>query len=197
MNYYIADTHFFHNNIIKHDFSNGGKWFSSIEEHDNLIISNINKVVTPQDNLYFLGDISWGTPDETLDLLNRINCKNLFAIKGNHDRILKDGKIKKKFQGIYDIKQLDDNGRQVILSHFPQMMWSGQHRGVIHLFGHVHNTREHMDYIEFLVELDSRIKLRDGDRYKPLQAFNTGCMLAYMDYCPRTLDEIIKLAYEV
>lgn len=189
MNYYIGDVHWFHENIIKYDFSNGGRKFNSIEEHDNLIIENINKVVTPQDNLYFLGDISWGNVEQTAEMLKKINCRNLFACHGNHDRILKDGRIKKMFQGIYDIKQIEDNRRQVIMSHFPQMMWSGQHRGVIHLFAHLHNTEEHYDYMEFVKELDKRIKERDGDRYKPLQAYNVGCML--WDYTPVTLAELI------
>ena len=103
-NYYIGDTHFFHENIIKHDFNNGGRKFNSIEEHDNLIIENINKVVTPQDNLYFLGDISWGNGEQTVEMLKRINCRNLFALHGNHDKILKDGKVKK--ESIFTLKDL-------------------------------------------------------------------------------------------
>ena len=190
MNYYISDLHFLHKNIIKHDFNNGGRKFDSIEEHDNLIIENINKIVTPQDNLYLLGDISWGTVGETIELLKRINCKGIFACKGNHDRPLKDGRVKKMFQGIYDIKQIEDNGKQIIMSHYPQMMWNGQHRGVVHLYAHLHNSKEEADYQEFLKELDKRIKERDGDRYKPLQAFNVGAML--WDYTPRTLEEIIE-----
>ena len=192
MNYYIADTHFGHENIIKHDSKNGGKKFSSIEEHDNLIISNINKVVIPQDNIYFLGDVSWYNPDKTLELLERINCKNKFLLRGNHDRWSKDGICKKLFQGIYDVKQIEDNGRQIIMSHCPQMMWNGQHRGFIHLYAHLHNSLEEQDYQEFLNILNSRLKYRDGDRYKPLQAYNVGCMLSYMNYTPRTLEEIIK-----
>lgn len=190
MNYYIADTHFGHENIIKHDANNGGKIFNSIEEHDNLIINNINKVVTPQDNLYFLGDVSWYSADKTAELIERINCKNRFLIRGNHDRWAKDGRCKKLFQGIYDIKQIEDNGKQIILCHFPIMMWTGQHRGTIHLYAHLHQTHEEADYQEFIKELDKRIKSRDGDRYKPVRAFNVGCML--WDYTPRTLGEIIK-----
>ena len=56
MNYYISDLHFGHYNIVRLDESNGCKSFSSIEEHDNLIIENWNKVVTPQDNVYVFGD---------------------------------------------------------------------------------------------------------------------------------------------
>lgn len=192
MNYFISDTHFGHENSIKYDIREGGRKFSSVKERDELIINNINKVVTPQDNLYFLGDISWYNPQETAELLKQIKCKNLFAIRGNHDRILKDGRIKKMFQGVYDIKQIEDNGKQVVLSHFPIMMYQGQHKGVIALYGHVHNSLEENDYQEFLKELNNRIKVRDGDRYKPLQAYNTGAMMPYMDYTPRTLKEIIS-----
>lgn len=190
MNYYIADLHFGHLNIVRHDANNGGKNFISIEEHDNLIIENINKVVTPQDNLYFLGDVSWYSPRETAELLEKIKCKNKFLIRGNHDRWAKDGRCKKLFQGIYDYKQIEDNGRQLFLSHRPVMMWDGQHRGTIHLYAHLHNTAEERDFQEFVKILDERIKIRDGERYKKLQAYNVGCML--WDYKPVTLDEILE-----
>lgn len=190
MNYYIGDCHFGHENILKHDGQNGGRKFSSIEEHDNLIIENINKVVTPQDNLFFLGDVSWYKPDKIAELIEQINCKNRYLLRGNHDSWAKDGRCKKLFQGIYDMKQIEDNGRQVFLCHFPIMMWQGQHRGTTLIYAHLHNTAEERDYQEFVKELDERIKIRDGFRYKPVRAYNVGCML--WDYKPVTLDEIMK-----
>lgn len=182
MNYYISDTHFFHENIIRHDANNGCRKFSSVDEHDNLIISNINKVVTPQDNLYFLGDISWGTSTETIDVLKKINCKNLFIIKGNHDRILKDGKIKKMFQGIYDYKMITDGDMQVVLSHYPILFYQNQHRGSIHLYGHVHNTREEKLFQEVCTQIKTTTDI-------PMQCYNVGCML--WDYAPVTLAQIL------
>lgn len=195
-NYYIGDLHFGHFNGMQYDFSNGSRKFDSIEEHDQLIIDNINKVVTPQDNLYFLGDVSWYNPAKTAELLEQIKCKNRYLIKGNHDSWIKDGKCKKLFQGIYDMKRINDNGRSVFLCHFPVMMYPGQHNGTVHIFAHIHNTKEHDDYVEFIQEMDKRIKERDGHRYKPVRAFNVGCMLGYMDYTPRTLDEIMEKANE-
>jgi calcineurin-like phosphoesterase family protein len=188
--FYLADPHFGHENSVKYDAREGGRSFSSVEERDKLIIENINKVVTPQDDLYLLGDVSYNNPQETAELIQQINCKNRFLILGNHDRWAKDGRCKKLFQGIYDIKQIEDDGEQLVLCHYPQMMWKGQHRGAIHLYGHVHNSLEEHDYQEFLKELDNKIKARDGDRYKPLKAFNVGCML--WDYKPITLKEIMK-----
>lgn len=195
MNYYLGDAHFGHWNSVKYDAANGAKNFSSIEERDKLIIDNINKVVTPQDNLYFLGDVSWYKPNETAELIKQIKCKNLFLVIGNHDSWAKNGKCRKLFQGIYDIKQIKDGDNQVALCHYPIMMFKGQHKGVIHLYAHLHNTDEERDYREFLNELNKRIKVRDGDRYQKVRAYNVGAMLPHMDYTPRTLEEIIS-AYE-
>ena len=194
MNYYIADTHFGHFNIIKHDANNGCKKFSSIEEHDNLIIENWNSVVKQTDNVYILGDFSWLYGRETKEIIEKLNGQK-FLIKGNHDRWSKDGACKKLFQGIYDIKQIEDNGRQVILSHFPIMMWSGQHRGVIHLYGHVHMTDEWKLYTQSLDSVNDYFKDKEKKGYTgcpPALAFNVGCMLSYMDYTPRTLKEILE-----
>lgn len=182
-NFYISDTHFFHENIIKHDANNGCRKFGSIEEHDNLLISNINKVITPQDNLYFLGDISWGNAEQTIEILKKINCRNLFAVRGNHDRVLKDGKVKKMFQGIYDYKTIQDGDKMVVMSHYPIMFYQSQHRGAIHLYGHVHNTREEKLFQDACKHIVDTTDI-------PMNCYNVGCML--WNYTPRTLEEIIK-----
>lgn len=195
MNYYIADTHFGHENGMRYDHHSGAPLFSSIEEHDELIIKNINQVVHKNDHLYFLGDLAYKADSAKVkQLLERINCKNLYLIKGNHDKHwLKDKECCALFRGIYDYKQVNDKGRDVILSHCPIMMWAGQHRGSIHLYGHVHNTSEQDDYQEFLYNFNDRLQMRDSDRFKPARAYNVGCMIPYMNYTPRTLNEIIKM----
>lgn len=182
-NFYISDTHFGHENIIKLDANNGCRKFSSIEEHDNLLIENINKVVTPQDNLYFLGDISWGYAEQTIEILKQINCRNLFAIKGNHDRALKDGRVKKMFQGIYDYKTIQDGNKTVVMSHFPILFYEHQHRNSILLYGHVHNTREEKLFQDACKHIADTTDI-------PMNCYNVGCML--WDYTPRTLEEIIE-----
>ncbi len=55
MNYYIADTHFGHNNILR--LSN--RPFNTIEEMDRTIIVNWNSRVTDRDDVYILGDFSY------------------------------------------------------------------------------------------------------------------------------------------
>lgn len=56
--------------------------------------------------------------------------------------------------------------------------------GSFHLYGHVHNSFEWnmMEHDKYLME----------ELYtKPCQMFNVGVMMPWMDYTPRTLDEII------
>ena len=56
--------------------------------------------------------------------------------------------------------------------------------GSFHLYGHVHNSFEWnmMEHDKYLME----------ELYTtPCQMFNVGAMMPWMDYTPRTLDEII------
>lgn len=190
MNYYISDLHFGHENILRHNANNGGKRFESIEEYNELLIKNWNNVVTPSDNVYILGDFSWLTPQETLEILKQLKGAK-FLVKGNHDKFAKDGACKKQFQGIYDYHMINDNGRTVVLSHYPIMMWNGQHRGSIHLYGHTHNSVEHDLFQNYLKQLNEHYK--DERANFNAKAYNVGCMMEYMQYTPRTLEEIIKM----
>lgn len=183
MNYYISDTHLGHKNIIKLDEQSGGRHFGSIEEHDNLIIENWNKTVKQSDKVYILGDFSWMNGHDTEEILRKLNGVK-FLIKGNHDRWSKDSVCKGYFQGIYDYKMISDNGREVVLSHYPILFYQNQHKGAIHLYGHVHNTKEEELFQTAITNVSSDINI-------PMNSYNVGCMIKYMDYTPRTLDQIM------
>lgn len=184
MNYYISDTHFGHENIIVHDAKNGGRTFKNIKEHDDLIIHNWNNVINPSDNVYILGDFSWLNGEETKKLIEKLNGAK-FLIKGNHDYWVKNGECKRLFQGIYDYKEINDNGKRLILSHYPILFYNGQHRGTIHLYGHVHNSKEYEIYENTCKNIAETTDI-------PVNTYNVGCMIDYMDYTPRTVDELIR-----
>ena len=59
-----------------------------------------------------------------------------------------------------------------------------KYKGTIHLYAHVHNTSDNDLYKAHLKSLEDTID-------PPLQAYNVGCMIDYMNYTPRTLEEII------
>lgn len=95
----------------------------------------------------------------------------------------------------FNSKEIRDtlNGENVklILCHYPILMWKEQHYGSILLYGHVHNSVEEYYFKKYLREMNTEefFDRRRGD--KVLRAYNVGCMLPYMNYEPRTLEEIV------
>ena len=56
--FFTSDTHFGHKNLLK---IGKGRPFDTIEEHDEALIENWNKVVKPNDLVYHLGDVAMAT----------------------------------------------------------------------------------------------------------------------------------------
>ena len=114
---------------------------------------------------------------------HRITIKgNLYLVKGNHDRI--NAEMSKRFVWIKDYAEIKDNGRNVVLCHYPIAHWRNADYGTIHLYGHIHAGRDSRPFDEY--------KELMKQRNIPYECYNVGCMLSHMDYTPRTLDEIIE-----
>lgn len=178
MNYYISDLHVGHFNVIRFD----NRPFQSVDEMDKTIISNWNNVVTEEDTVYILGDVSWYKEQQTIEFLEKLKGKKVL-VKGNHDRI--SPRISKCFERICDYLDIADNGTRVIMSHYPMPFWNGQFRDSVHLYGHVHNSHQWNIMESWLKEAR---ELQDI----PMRAYNVGCMMEYMNYTPQTLEKIIQ-----
>lgn len=180
MIFYIADTHFGHTNVIKYD----KRPFKTAQEMDETIIKNWNEVVTDKDTVYILGDFSWRKPDETLKILKQLNGKKIL-IRGNHDKM--PGKVLRQFQEVKDYAEIKDGDETVILSHYPMLFYNKQFHDTIHLYGHIHNSRQWEDCERWRRET---YKIHNI----PMRMFNVGCMISYMDYRPKTLQDILDKA---
>lgn len=134
MNYYIADLHLGHNNIIR--LSN--RPFKSVEEMDKAIIDAWNKTVEPDDDVYIIGDLIYRSPNPEQYLKALGGRKHL--IKGNHDSFIKNRALHRYFESIDDIKIIQDGSSQVVLFHYPMAEWPGYYRDSILLWGHLHNN---------------------------------------------------------
>lgn len=179
--FYIADLHFGHFNIIRYD----NRPFKTIEEMDNVLINNWNSVVSAEDTVYILGDISWHDEDKTVDIFNQLKGIKVL-IKGNHDNVKRSSKLAKCFTSVQDYAELYlDKKNKVVMSHYPILFWNGQFRNTVHLYGHVHNSHQWNMCESWLEEAR---RLQDI----PMRMYNVGCMMPWMNYTPRTLDEIIK-----
>lgn len=185
--FFISDCHFDHEAILQYD----KRPFKTIEEMRNTMIQRWNQSVNKADTVYILGDFTWSSnPDEIVDLLNRLNGNKLL-IKGNHDRRTSANKVKNAFgQYIKEIDSIQVNGRKIVLSHYPIASWKQMQRknpeeNAILLYGHVHLSDEFLLFEQYLD------RLREMKRV-PIQAYNVGAMCPWMDYQPRTLDEIVE-----
>ena len=71
--FFTSDTHFNHTNIIR--FCN--RPFKDVSHMNETMISNWNRVVGPEDIVFHLGDFCLGGSAEWINVLNRLNGKNI------------------------------------------------------------------------------------------------------------------------
>lgn len=197
MRYYIADLHFFHG-ALNHKMDKRG--FESAEAMNEYMLHQWNRRVGKNDEVVILGDLSWGKPKETNDLLEKLQGR-LYLIEGNHDRFLKNKEFNAgRFVWIKPYEELRDNNRKVILCHYPIMCYNGQYQldkegrpRAYMLYGHVHDTFDQRLLEQYQrITANSIIEQLDGKRRNiPCQMINCFCM--YSNYTPLTLDEWIDL----
>lgn len=132
MTYFISDTHFGHNNIIPIC----ERPFSDTKEMDKYMIEKWNSVVTNNDKVYHLGDVSWGNKEYTQRILGSLHGTK-YLIKGNHDRGRSNQWFREVgFQEVYD-HPIILTDTFFTLSHEPQDFTTP---AGVNLFGHVHNS---------------------------------------------------------
>lgn len=145
--FFISDTHFGHANMITFTNYDGTRMrpFNSVEECDELMIENWNKIVKPTDRIYHLGDVVYKCKNRD-EIMQRLNGEKVL-IKGNHD---KDqlGWYMKYFKDIRGTHHIDGN---YLLSHFP-IHPDSKGRFVRGLHGHIHaqTVMKHVPFIELL-----------------------------------------------
>lgn len=134
MDFFTADEHFNHTNIMRHCH----RPFKWVDEMNEAFIENHNAVVTDEDRVWHLGDFAWGDPS---NFISRLRGKEHHLILGNHDR---ENLCRRYFTSVQQVKmlhlQLDDENVMLWLSHYAHRSWPSSHYGTIHLFGHTHNT---------------------------------------------------------
>lgn len=196
---YISDCHFYHTRINT-ILDNRG--FSSVDEMNEYMISQWNLKAAATDTVYILGDLSFGNGLETVEILRRLNGKKRL-ISGNHDsRYLKDRSFDKSlFDSVQSYSEIRDNGRSVVLSHYPIPFYNGQYRKDSHgkpltymLYGHLHNTHEERLFNQFILQTRSvEVPLKSGPGFELLPCNTINCFCMFSNYQPMTLDEWIEI----
>lgn len=190
MRYYISDLHYYHDALNKVMDCRGFRDEQDMHEH---MIAQWNRRVRKNDEVVVLGDLSMEKWEKTKAVLDQLKGK-IYLIQGNHDRFVKDKEFdESRFIWVRSYAEMHDNGRKVILSHYPVMCYNGQNRLSKHgnpktymLHGHVHDTLDQR-LLEQFQEI-TRNTMR-GDVSIPCNLLNCFCM--YSDYVPLGLDEWI------
>ena len=167
MIYYTSDLHIGHENIIRLC----KRPYSRVHQMNTDIIYKWNQKVKREDTVYILGDMFFKFQDiqYVKDVLKMLEGKKIL-IKGNHDHFLQQSSWRDYFDKVCDYLKIKDNGRDVILMHYPIEEWDGFFRGSYHLYGHVHNSDNGLRKIE--------------------RRYNVG--VDVNDFEPKTLDELIE-----
>jgi calcineurin-like phosphoesterase family protein len=129
MIYFTSDTHFFHENIIRFC----ARPFANAEHMNDELIERWNNVVGKNDEVFHLGDVTFGPTDLTAGVLGQLNGKK-YLVPGNHDRPRVLAPMFDKLLPQYF--ELNHNRKKFVLCHFPIEQW----RGNYHLHGHSHGT---------------------------------------------------------
>ncbi len=106
----------------------------------SLMINKWNNTVGANDLVFILGDVSFGTPEETVKALGRMNGVKVLVV-GNHDsRNMKDKRFLSCFQATADIMRAYYDDQLIVMCHFPIAFWHNKGHGSMHLHGHMHGS---------------------------------------------------------
>lgn len=179
-----SDTHYSHKNICRGttnwrmpDGSIPEKQtrdFPTIEKMNSTIVDNVNNLVGQDDILIHLGDWSFGGFENIEEFYNRLVCKNIHLILGNHDHHIDRNRdnIQKLFLSVSWFQQFEYMGETLECMHYPISSWNGLRKGRIHLHGHCH--------------LPNDLKISNGRR------MDVG-MDGNLDFEPYDLHDLIKM----
>jgi calcineurin-like phosphoesterase family protein len=148
--YITSDTHFGHKNIVRGVTNwrtqdgevpiDSTRDFQTIEQMNERLIDGINHFVGQDDTLIMLGDVSFGGFDNIGIFLERLVCHNIHLILGNHDHHIDRNRdfVQGRFLSVQHYLEVNIEGQDFVLCHYPLQSWNGLNKGVIHLHGHVH-----------------------------------------------------------
>ena len=80
MIYFTADLHFGHSNVISYE----NRPFQTVEEMDGALIQNWNRRVSPEDEIFILGDLTLKGPEKANAVLEQLQGRK-YLVRGNHD----------------------------------------------------------------------------------------------------------------
>ena len=159
MNYFISDTHFGHDNVIR--FCD--RPYINADDMDAKLIDNWNSVVTDKDVVYILGDMFFRNSYDPKVILKQLKGRKHLII-GNHDKWITE-ELRSYFKSIENIKIFKEDKKRFTLCHYPLATFVGDYM----IFGHIHNTLNDSLCIELITKTDNLLNACvEINEYKPV-----------------------------
>lgn len=111
------------------------------EEMNETLIENHNKVVRKGDTYYHMGDFAWHRTgsEKYLEIFKRLNGDK-HLILGNHDE--KSEMEKLPWSSIRSYGKVRADNRRIVMFHYPIAEHDGYWHDDLHVFGHVHSSKD-------------------------------------------------------
>ena len=145
-----SDTHYNHANICRGTTSwrkpDGSipiketRDFKNLDLMNDTIVNNINSIVKEDDILIHLGDWSFGGFESIQKFRDRVICKNIHLIFGNHDHHIENNRdeVQELFTSVSHYNTLKIGKIEIQLMHYPIDSWNNLRKGAMHLHGNCH-----------------------------------------------------------
>jgi calcineurin-like phosphoesterase family protein len=174
--YFISDLHIGHSNVIKFD----KRPFKDVNEMHRVMIENWNNKISDTDVVYFLGDLFYKVKSNFAKwFVNQLNG-DIKVILGNHDRFSKLASFD-RFSDIQSYQRVkvktEDINQDLLLFHFPILIWDKHYLNSWHLHGHSHHNLAKTDY--------------GKDVYYKRRVIDVGCN--GIDYTPLSFMEVKEI----
>ncbi|WP_134500113.1 metallophosphoesterase family protein [Microvirga pakistanensis] len=130
--FFTSDTHFGDPRVLRID----KRPFKTIPEHDEALVANWNEAVSPDDEVWHLGDFALHARPERIDELLAMLHGRKHLIVGNNDGAAT--LAAKAWASVQAYAELNLDGRAVVMCHYAFRTWKNMGRGWIDLHGHSH-----------------------------------------------------------
>ena len=145
--FFTADTHWGDHRLL----NIARRPFADVAAMDEALVGRWNAAVGPDDEVWHLGDVARRPADVGALLAMLHGRKHL--IRGNNDppaTLAAAG-----WASVGEYRELEIDGRRLVLCHYPFRSWNGQGRGTIDLHGHSHGRLKPLPR-QFDVGVDAR-----------------------------------------
>lgn len=137
--FFTSDWHLYHKKI--QEYCPSSRKGDTPEQMTDMILTNVSEQAKPGDEIFNVGDVSFGTFEQTEKALLDIKRMgiNHHLILGNHDKRIRDSSVLRAcFESVGDMKAITLGKQVIIMSHFAYSIWDRKHYGSWHFFGHSH-----------------------------------------------------------